>query len=167
MDENSYIQKAGRDLVRFAYQIPDDFARSRSEILFPFIYVASKKMSSRAISRWLSDEKGVDFSAASVAKLLRESARYFQFIVDRVQPLAEHIAAQVGVDAETLLFTPFGSDLAEKGLREGFPGFEAFEYSDRVLSELNDEWFDLDEEIRFRCKPYFTFEPDDSSTDEK
>lgn len=166
MDEFFYLRDAGRDLAEFAYQIPEDLARSRSEILFPFIYIASKKMSSRAISRWLTEEKGVDFSAASVAKLLRESARYFQFIVDRVQPLAEHIAAQVGVDAETLLFTPFGTDLAEKGLREDFPGVEAFAYSGRVLSELHDEWFDLDEEIRFRCKPYFTFEPDDSSTDD-
>lgn len=157
MDEKFYLRDAGRDLVDYAHKIPEEEARSRSETLFPFIYQASKKMSSRSIARWLSDEKGIDFSAASVAKVLRESARYFRLITDRVQPLAEHFAAQVSVDAESLLFTEQGEEIAERDLRANFPGIEAFEYADRVLSELQDEWFSLDEEIRFRCRPYFDF----------
>ncbi|HRQ89130.1 MAG TPA: hypothetical protein PLA50_10045 [Bacteroidia bacterium] len=151
-------------MADYAHQIPEEEARSRSEILFPFIYLASKKMSSRSITRWLSEEKGVDFSAASVAKLLRQSSRYFQLIADRVQPLAEHISAQVGMDVETLLFTPYGTEIVERDLRANFPGEEAFDYTHRVLSELHDEWFSLDEEIRFRCKPYFDFEPESTQT---
>ncbi len=159
MDEFYYLRDAGRDLVEHAHKIPEEDARSRSETLFPFVYLASKKMSSRSISRWLSEEKGIDFSAASVAKLLRESARYFRLITDRVQPLAEHISAQVGVNPDALLFTPYGEEIVESDLRANFAGEEAIDYTDRVLSELHEEWFSLDEEIRFRCKPYFDFEP--------
>lgn len=159
MDESFYLRDAGRDLVDYAHKIPEEDARSRSETLFPFVYLASKKMSSRSISRWLSEEKGIEFSAASVAKLLRESARYFRLITDRVQPLAEHFSAQVGGDPESLLFTPYGAEIAERDARANFEGEEALDYTNRVLSELHEEWFSLDEEIRFRCKPYFDFEP--------
>jgi hypothetical protein len=111
-DESFYLRDAGRDLVEHSYLIPEEDARSRSETLFPLIYVTSKKMSFRPISRWLSNEKKIDFNAGSVAKLLQESL--FSY---RVKPRAEHISAQVGVDPETLLFTSFGEEIIERDLR--------------------------------------------------
>lgn len=158
MDEITNLREAGTQLAEFADMISKEESRTRSEVLFPYIFLASKKLSSRAISRWLSEKKGIDFSAASVAKILRESDKYFRLIAEGVQPLAEHVSAQFGGDAEELLLQPWGQDRLNDQINKSHPGEEAIGYTMKVLNELREEWFNLDEEIRFRCRPFFEFD---------
>lgn len=158
MEEAGNLRQAGKSLAEYANLIADADSRTRSEILFPYIYLASKKLSSRAISRWFAEQKGIDFSAASVAKVLRECDKYFQLIAERVQPLADHIACQFCGDSEVFLFQPSGLDQIEQCINKMHPGEDALSYTARVLNELREEWFDLDEEIRFRCRPFFEFD---------
>ncbi|MDF1658695.1 MAG: hypothetical protein P1U58_13860 [Verrucomicrobiales bacterium] len=121
MDEYS-LKSAGEELAKFADAISQLESRSRSEILFPYIFFASKKMSSRAISRWLSDERGIDFSAASVAKTLRECDKYFALIAERAHILAEHLAEQFDGCAEEILCQPFGMDRIRDLIDQNIPG---------------------------------------------
>lgn len=167
MDDLNELRKAGMELAEYADLISDVDARSRSEVLFPFIYLASKKMSSRAISRWFSEKKDVDFSAASVAKILRESDKYFRLIAERVQTCAEHVCSQHGQDMEELLFQPYGTEAFELKIEREFPGTDVHSYTKRVLSDLQREWFDLDHEIQFRCRPFFQFEAETKHTNEE
>lgn len=88
--ENS-LQGIGEELVEHSRQevIAE---RSAIEELFPYIIIASKKMSARAISRWFTDQKNIPISAASVAKAIREQDRYCELIYKRARVGADYLA---------------------------------------------------------------------------
>lgn len=71
--------------------------------LFPYILIASKNMSARAISAWLETHKNLKLSATSVAKAIREQDRFFDRIYQRVLPGAEYLATLTGSSADDIL----------------------------------------------------------------
>lgn len=77
--------------------------------LFPFIYEASKRLSSRAISRWLEQEKGIKISNVTVAKALRNPEKYWEDFAERLDPSIRtienetHCAAQSFLDNASIL----------------------------------------------------------------
>ncbi len=68
-EEVEALKKAGQALVDYAETLP--LRITKGEVLKPFVLKAAKTMSARAISRELAT-RGVQYSAASVAKQLRE-----------------------------------------------------------------------------------------------
>src|ERR1700722_17524934 len=85
---NESLTELGEKLVENSL-LAEEFSAQRGLIneLFPWVYEASKRMSSRAISRWLA-EKGVKLSAATVAKALRNPRLYWQELADEIEPAA-------------------------------------------------------------------------------
>lgn len=162
MTEDYFIRDAGKDLVDYSQNYGEEDSRSLTELLFPSIFIASKRMSARAISRWLEENKSIKFSAASVAKAIRNQERYFESIADRVQPLAEHISHSLGLDPRDLLEgkTPPPSFLLDEEGTNALDAdhyFELSTYIREAASKLEEEWFSLDREIRFRSLSYFDF----------
>lgn len=163
-DEESIFKDAGKELIDYSQNYGVDELRSRSELLFPAIYIASQRMSGRAISRWLEDKQGIKFSPAAVANALRDQEKYFKAIAERVQPMAEHVALSYGFEVDDYLYKRKNLADAHEELelnrqervKMGLP--EIDEYIESMAERIDDEWFSLDRQIRFRCICYFDFE---------
>jgi hypothetical protein len=96
------IQEAGRRLVIHAEQIGTT-ARGLVTELFPYIYAASKRMSTRAISDFLQKEQNVKISPATIARALREPQKHIEAFAETVEPHARNLAEAHGVDILTIL----------------------------------------------------------------
>ena len=171
IDENSAYRSIARDLVRHSRERPIEEPLTKSELLFPGIFVASKNMSARVISRWLQEEHGVSFSPASIAKAVREKEKHFEAIAERVELLATRFAEKFDdttpkellgrpeleswEDIKPVLFSDNNEDMAWEWDELG-----------KVHSTLQEVWFDLDQEIRDRSWRYFTFNSADDSDEE-
>ena len=164
MDDSDYIQDAGQELAEHARSLPDEEVRSRSELLFPYIFEASKRMSVRAISGWLEAERGIKFSAPSVSKVLRNQESHFRQIAERTQPPAEHLAHSLGVSVADLLFDDdLPLDAIEPDLNAAS---EAHAYAlPGMVNESRDylvrEWFTLSNEVRLRAFQHFDTQTED------
>ena len=89
MTIDQHIAEIGEDLVKCAEE-DEEFSAQRGlmDELFPYIYRASKRMSTRAISRWLKDTRNIKLSAVTIAKGLREADEYWASYYDEVEPYA-------------------------------------------------------------------------------
>lgn len=163
------LKSAGKELVEYAQFCAEGDSWSRSDILFPYIYKASKRMSSRAISRWLKESRGIKFSAASVAKVLREQERHFKKIAWKIQPMLERLGHYYEMhphDIVALGFRP--KEIGSPSIAEvsGDPMSELSEVFG-LEAELEQEWFGLGSEIRTKAQQYFEFEPVESDEDDE
>lgn len=84
---------AGNDLLEYAEHEAEFTAqRGLLDELFPFIYVASKRMSLRAICRWLEETRRIQISVNAVSKAMRNQEAYWAQLVEDVEPAARTFA---------------------------------------------------------------------------
>lgn len=154
MPEN--IKEIGKSLLGHAVNVQTT-ARGLVTELFPFIYPASKRMSTRAISAFLLEKHQVKISAATIAKALRESDRHVEAFLETIQPAARTVADAYGQDIYQILAAKwqFKQEVLDK---ERIPIPEALD-SIRQLKEfgedvfrardfLKEEWFTYDSLFR-------------------
>lgn len=144
--------------ARLVNHSQDDAAFTKREgvidRMFPYIFQASRRMSTRAISAWLMENEKIKLSQTTIAKALRESERYWQAIHDEVEPAARTFAAAHGVSVDHVL----SSEDAFEALRNEPPmiagsdmlsGRDAIEDAEGVLAS---RWFGrLDQGARDEC----------------
>ena len=99
---NDEIPSIGAELIEHARSNSVQ-PRGLMDDLFPFIYEASKRLSSRAISRWLEQEKGIKISNVTVAKALRNPEKYWETFAERLEPSIRTIENETGAAAESFL----------------------------------------------------------------
>lgn len=152
--EQETIQDMGNELIEHAQQemIP---VRGKLEELFPYIVIASRHMSARAISRWFTDKKGLKISAASVAKAIREKEHYCKLIVDRARTGAEYLANLSDFDADSILVNKDGAlDALSSEYDANLNGTEEQRARSKELImglKMLREWEELPDEIRTLC----------------
>jgi hypothetical protein len=141
----------------------EEFSAQRGLIneMFPYIYEASKRMSSRAISRWLDANK-VKLSAATIAKALRNPEPYWQEVLDEIEPAAWTVARAHKISPETFLEdedvfsalehrTPYIEGVTDKGSRTAFDEYEA------AAGKLREDWFSMPSQAIEACLTYADF----------
>jgi hypothetical protein len=172
MDE--YMNKIGSELVESS-QETEEFSAQRGLIneLFPYVYEASKRMSSRAISRWLAD-KGVKLSAATIAKALRQPESYWQELADEIEPAATLFGNCRNIDVQDLLTNPEAfSVLAEHPVSPEAVSADAVRNSlneiQAATDKLRNGWFALPDSAREACLAYAEWGlfDEDAQRDEK
>ena len=72
--------------------------------LFPYIFIASRKMSLRAISRWLEDKHGVSLSAAAISRALTSPKVHLERLAESIAPPARYVATLYDFRPMELLF---------------------------------------------------------------
>lgn len=102
LEPDDLVQEAGRSLVNHSQNIGTT-ARGLVTDLFPYIYAASKLMSTRAISSYLEKNHNVKISAATIARALREPKKHIEAFAETVEPHARNLAEAHGVDILTVL----------------------------------------------------------------
>ncbi len=155
------MKKVGAGLVEHVAEMPVT-ARGLAEELFPYIYVASKRMSTRAISEWLEKEHNVQISFVTIAKTLRNSPALFEKIVDGVFAAADTLEIHCNHDSNitnssklAFLFNEqYFEEITGKievGLGEGI-NIGSILYA---IQKINEDWFALPKEVRDRCENIF------------
>ena len=153
--------KIGFGLVEHSEQAPVT-TRGLIEELFPYIYVASKRMSTRAISEWLEKENNVQIGHNTIAIALRKSSEHFERIVDNIYPAANTLEVHCSYDPNITNssklsflfneehFAQITKDMTVD-LGQGInPGTIL-----HAIQKIRDEWFALPQEVRDRCENIF------------
>lgn len=165
----------GNEMMQYAEQAEFTAQRGLIDELFPFIYMASKRMSLRAITRWLEENHRIEISVNAVAKAMRNQEEYWARLVEDVEPSARIMADAYEVHPSEVLdsFELF------KHLEMKAPAVAA-EDPDGIEKELRqlagavgvirNRWFSLPEDVRNQCRRHFVgvfFEPEEKPKEVK
>lgn len=155
----SDFKNIGSGLMKHAEKTPVS-ARGIIEELFPYIYVASKRMSTRAISEWLEKEHNVQLSHVTISKALKNSEEHFERIVDQIYEAAETFEIYCNYDSKICCtsklnflfsegrFNQIQNDMVINLGRSMNAGAVM-----HVVQKIEKEWFVLPLEVREQCEP--------------
>jgi hypothetical protein len=156
----------GRSLLKFAEE--GDFSARRGVVadLYPYIMAASKRMSARAISRYLEKDHEVKISAVTIAKAIRNPSKYWMQFFDAIEPCARRVSEAHNVSIDSLLF---GKEVFEhfchtesepkyiQGCTDEDREAELEEFA-QAVDFLEAKWFSLDEALLKTARYYLQAE---------
>lgn len=96
-------EQIGAELVETARNQTED-SLPLSTKLFPYIFIASRRMSLRGISRWLEEKHGVHLSAAAISRALASPKLHLERLAEFIAAPARYVATAYGFDPLNLLF---------------------------------------------------------------
>ena len=161
MSSKQEPKAVGRELVQYAMETKFSRQRGIVDELFPYMFLAARKMTSRQISAWLQKEKGIKLSFVSIAKALREPDKHWEAMAERVEPAARVLEEAYRVHMRDLLSD---KELFEKCRQETPEPFKG--KTDRpgwglacgeigyAFDTLDQEWFWFDDRVRMACLEY-------------
>jgi hypothetical protein len=162
----------GRALLEFSKEAEFSARRGAVADIYPYVVAASKRMSARAIARFLEKEHGLKLSAVTVAKAIRNPKKYWVFFFDTIEPYAMRIQKAQNVAMASFLFDEevfehfCGTGDAPKYLRlNNIDEYEEAlaEYHEAV-GILAEKWFSLDADLRREAQAYIEKELDEFET---
>jgi len=157
------LHEVGEALTQYADEQAEFSARGIIGELFPYIYQASRRMSTRAISRWLEEGPKIKLSAVSIAKALRNPEKYWQEFAESIEPQARIVQDALDWPMEDFLYKSEGfegliNDPKTSPRVSGDSNDEIqrsiWEYQDAVQF-LRHKWFSLEPAVRDNCWKYF------------
>ncbi len=152
----SQLHELGTKLVEDSRLTEEFSARGAVEELFPYIYSASRRMSARAISRWLTNN-GVKISDVTIGKALREPEKYAEAYVCEYEPAGRIFAEAYELDVLEVMTNRdlFEAMTLQSPLISASDDEEAYEEIKKVerAKECLKEWFNLNEDFRRFCLP--------------
>jgi len=156
---NSELRNIGESLLKYS-ESSDTTARGLVTELFPYIYVASKRMSSRTISEFLKTSHSVKISAASVARALREPEKHMEGLFESIEPAIRIFAEAHDVEASDILedekvFEAVKNEPPLLNSKDQSVMLDSQREYDEAVSTLSEEWFSLDERFRDFAVGYF------------
>ena len=171
---NKFVE-IGKEMMEYAEQADFTAQRGLIDELFPFIYMASKRMSLRAITRWLEENHRIQISVNAVAKAMRNQEEYWAQLVEDVEPSARIMSDAYGVHPSQVLdsFELF-EHLEMKAPAVSAEGQDGIEKELRQIAcavgVIRNRWFSLPEDVRNQCRRHFVgvfFEPEEPPKEEK
>jgi hypothetical protein len=146
---------AGQKLL--AHSRSAEFTARRGLVveMFPFIYGASKRMSSPAISKFLASEMGIKLSSVTINKALRDPHTTWNLYFDEVEPSARIFAKDNGDRLRDMLFKKqiFFQPAKNPILKAAVKVLVKEEVA-HAGSILRIKWYSIELEIRLKARPY-------------
>lgn len=170
LDDES-LPSIGYDLLSHAQEFGEPNRLPITTQLFPFLFLASRRMTTREMSEWLDKNKGVKLSAVMISKGLKRPDLHLRRIAEHVQPLAAYVTAVYHYSGETAESLLFGKD--EESGESALKAFADMVWNDpdspsegvtEALETLAELWEPMPEEVKFMCLRYLDFS-DDASDD--
>lgn len=155
----------GSNLVRAAEEQDDDVL-PLSTRLFPYIFIASRKMSFRTISSWLKDNHDVSLSAAAISRALANPGMHLLRLAQSFIPRARYVGtAYGGMTPFQLLygqvFEGGPNELEVIAGKTKNPRDESDIPAWGELQALADDWETIPHEVRLMMKPFVKNEGED------
>lgn len=165
------IPAIGAELVRAS----EEWERSPAEImteLFPYVFEASRRMSTRAISRWLEGAHGIKISQPTISRALRNHEKYWEHFAELIEPHARCVENAVRPAMSSFMTDQRVFDWAlEQPLELGGDSPEEISAEmDAVMASANflrDHWFCLSPTTRAYMNRYFVGDEGEAEKSEK
>ncbi|MDF7809541.1 helix-turn-helix domain-containing protein [Pontiellaceae bacterium B12219] len=144
-------QNIGKELLDYSIQEGSSI-KGLLEELFPYIYAASDRMSTRKISEWLEENYDVKISYSSIAKALQKSDEYIEKAASEYY--GESVALQSYIPREmncTGVQVFASSSLCGSLMAEGWLVNDSYGLGDSILKWMEKTWFVLPEKYREAC----------------
>jgi hypothetical protein len=154
------IVSIGTGLVE-ASQARDPSASELLSELFPYVYEASRRMSTRGIRDWLKENHGIQISQPTLSRALRNSEKYRQAFAEFIEPWARRVEEAIEPSMQDFLFDDrvFKHFVDELPPASSFPpdSDEAAQFAEveDAIEFLENRWFSLSEETRQQYRRYF------------
>ena len=151
--------KIGDSLVKYARNTAEFSAqRGLTEELFPYIYEASKRLSSRAISEFLMQEHKIKLSAVTIAKALRDEDKYWLALYEDIEPASRIFGNAHGISSVRSVLSleddEFEGEAHDVPIVAAISSEQAFARKDEIddaTNTLRERWFVLNKDIRLTC----------------
>lgn len=156
------LSTIGEELIQAAEAEESELLPLSSK-LFPYFYVASRRMSLRSISGWLEKNHGVSLSPASISKALRNPKVHLRRLGEHFSAQARYVATYYEGNPTWLLCSDEKDqcriwDVA--GMNKD-PLDESHMDVWGALQDLSDTWAGIPREVRLKIEPYIGDEEDD------
>lgn len=124
--------------------------------LFPYVFEASRKLSTHAISRWLKENHGIDISQPTVSRALRKPEKHWQGFADFLEPRVRIIEEATESDAADFLGNEslFEHLTGKPIVAPGENCVEAHEEFKEAVEFIRKRWFSLARATRATCLSY-------------
>jgi hypothetical protein len=164
---NEDLRKMGLDLIESS-RLTEEFSAQRGLIneLFPYVYEASKRMSGRAISRWL-ESSGVKLGPVTIAKALRNPKPYWQELADEIEPAARIFSDAYDISMKDALMNEEAFShcrtqppLCDCATRDGV--MDSMKEIEDAGTKLVNQWYKLSRATREACLGCADFDLEDS-----
>lgn len=154
--QNITAEQIGAELVEASRSQSED-SMPLSTRLFPYILVASRRMSLRAISCWLQEKHGVSLSAAAISRALNSRELHLGRLAESIAPPARYVAALYGFQPHDLLYGmeaetgpskfQFLSDHTQPKWEDDIPRWQE-------MQDLAGVWLSIPHEVQLLLEPY-------------
>lgn len=154
-DKKLSFEEIGTDLVETSKDQAFD-ALPLTTRLFPYIYVASRRMSVRGMSRWLEEKHGVNLSYASISRALNRPKHHLQQLAEYVAPIARYVAGLYGEHPIALLYEEYADHLSklEYYAHVETPSDPQTHMMIGEAQELANVWLPIPDEVKTMLHPY-------------
>lgn len=153
MDRDNELDEIRKGLLAFSESGATRAKHGLITSLFPFIYEAARRLSTRAIGRWLEETHNVRISPAGISKALREADKHWEGYWELIEPSARSFEATHHIAMESFLF-----DRELFALRSGEnPDFDNDDDQDQywdAVDALRNDWFLLDDRTLFKMRQF-------------
>ena len=155
------MKEIGRELVEYS-QEAEAFSANRGlmDELFPYIFEASKRMSLRAIGRWLLTEHKVSVSPNTLARAMRNPEKYWIQYLENIEPYVRTVARAHNVDPHFVL-SAREVILHLEGKEPAFSGAGGAEKIEqrihdyqKAVDEINEFWSSMPDFALEECLEY-------------
>lgn len=157
------IRSAGAALVAAAVeppQTPGDIIRE----MFPYIWQASRHLSTRKISVWLKENHNISLSQATISRALRNSPEYWRALAEKMEPAARVIAEFTETDPLNFMcHKEFWDEIVFQNVKRDQLCYNDLDFEQRLAFQgaidfLEAHWYVHSKEIRDNCRRYIDTE---------
>jgi hypothetical protein len=130
--------------------------------LFPYIFVAARRMSLRTMSTWLQEKHGVSLSPAAISRALASPQMHLDRLAQSIAAPARYVAAAYGFEPMALLYDtvvengPSELEILAKEHPQPDGEDDSFRWSE--LQDLASIWAPMPHEIQLNLRPYLESE---------
>lgn len=154
------LEQIGVDLIAASKSAGEE-SLPLSTRLFPYILIASRKMSLRKMSGWLQENHGVSLSAAAISRALNQPELHLERLAETIAAPAAYVAKAYGMNALSLLFETESEDgptrlqfLADHTHPQ--PQGESDLPRWEEMQDLDTVWGEIPHEVQLLLKPYLS-----------
>jgi hypothetical protein len=145
---------AGQKLLSHSKTAEFTAKRGLALDLFPFIYGASGRMSSPAISQFLEAEMGIKLSSVTINKALKDPHKSWNAFFDMIEPAARTYARDYGEPMRDILFEKDFFYTIKNPVLKAAARMLVPEEVVRAANVLRAKWFSIDWETRLKARQF-------------
>ncbi len=156
------LSSIGSHLVADATDLHEP-PRTLLQELFPYVWEASRKMSTRGISNWLKTNYDLHISQATVSRALRNPEKQWEAFAEFIEPAARVVAQATDNTVEGVLYG-IESEIFPRVMEDAVPIlegetdddlFHAHKDFEEAVEFLKEKWFGVSGAARSQCHKHF------------